>query len=136
MGMILNGEGGSGKSWLIRHIVKDVHRVWRDQDMRVRGSRRVLLMAHHGNAAFNIKGVTVCSALRFSLTRGGYNATYKSLEATKSGIKTLRRLQDLYRDVRMVVIDEYSVISCGMLFWIDQRLRELWPSCRHLPFGG
>ena len=34
------------------------------------------------------------------------------------------------------MIDEHSVISCGMLHWIDERLREIWPHCSHLPFGG
>jgi len=28
--MIIHGEGGSGKSWLIRHIVKDLHNVFGD----------------------------------------------------------------------------------------------------------
>ena len=63
MQMALHGEGGSGKSWLIRHIVKDVHNVFGDTDTSVRSSRRVLLMAHQGTAAFNIKGSTLCSAL-------------------------------------------------------------------------
>jgi hypothetical protein len=57
---------------------------------------------------------------------------YKPIEGTV----TLRVLQDKYEHVQLVVIDEYSVISCGMLYHIDQRMREIWPRCRHLPFGG
>ena len=58
MRMILSGEGGSGKSWLIKHIVKDVHQVFGESNVSVRKSKRVLLMAHQGTAAFNIKGST------------------------------------------------------------------------------
>lgn len=34
------------------------------------------------------------------------------------------------------MIDEFSVISCAMLHWIDQRFRELFPAFRDVPFGG
>ena len=36
----------------------------------------------------------------------------------------------------MVIVDEYSVISCAMLYWMDQRMREIWPDCADIPFGG
>jgi tRNA A37 threonylcarbamoyladenosine biosynthesis protein TsaE len=44
--MIINGEGGSGKSWLIRHIVKDMHNVFGEHRATRRKSKRVLLLAH------------------------------------------------------------------------------------------
>ena len=47
MTMVVNGEGGYGKSWLIRHIVKDLHHVFGDNNLSVRKSKRVLLVAHH-----------------------------------------------------------------------------------------
>ncbi|ETM34676.1 hypothetical protein PPTG_24118 [Phytophthora nicotianae INRA-310] len=62
--MIINGEGGSGKSWLIEHIVKDLHSVFYGNGTD-RLAQRVLLLAHQGTAAFNIKGQTLCSALEF-----------------------------------------------------------------------
>lgn len=55
--MIINGGGGTGKSWLLFHIVKDVHTVFSDQ------CRRVLIMGHQGTAAYNIGGQTICSML-------------------------------------------------------------------------
>ncbi|ETL49353.1 hypothetical protein L916_01148, partial [Phytophthora nicotianae] len=135
--MIIHGEGGSGKSWLIKHIVKDLHNVFNEQYLSRRRSKRILLLAHQGTAAFNIKGQTICSALELkSFSRNAFSAPYKSLATAKGGPTTLKRLQDKYQNVHLVIIDEFSVISCGMLHWIDQRMREIWPKCRQLPFGG
>lgn len=67
-------------------------------------------MAHHGTAALNIKGSTICAALGLPQMRGnGYNRKYQPLENTQGGLHTLRTLQDNYQDVHMVIIDEYSV---------------------------
>jgi hypothetical protein len=72
--MIVNGEGGSGKSWLIKHIVKDVHNVFGEHKSTRRTLKRVLLLAHQGTAAFNIKGMTICSALSFaSISRSAFS---------------------------------------------------------------
>ncbi|OWZ16072.1 Helitron helicase [Phytophthora megakarya] len=38
------------------------------------------------------------------------------------------------QDVHLVIIDKFSVISCGMLHWIDERMKKIWPLQRHLPF--
>lgn len=64
--MVIHGEGGSGKSWLIKHIVKDLHNVFGEHWSSRRNSKRVLLLAHQGTAAFNIKGRTICSALELT----------------------------------------------------------------------
>eukprot|EP00644_Phytophthora_capsici_P000409 jgi/Phyca11/80962/gw1.4.1032.1 len=124
--MIRNGEGGSGKSWLIRHIVKDIHNVFGEHDSTRRTSKRVLLLAHQGTAAFNIKGMTLCSALGFtSFTKSAFSVPYKSLRDTKSGPTTLKRMQEQFKDVHLVIVDEFSMISCGMIYWIDRRMREI-----------
>lgn len=134
--LIINGEGGSGKSWLIEHIVRDVRNVFYDSN-EARSSERVLLLAHQGTAAFNIKGQTLCSALGFSsFSKSAFSVPYISLTAQKNGASKLNSLQQRYRDIHLVIIDEFSVISCGMLYWIDQRMREIWPQDRHLRFGG
>jgi hypothetical protein len=135
--MIIHGEGGSGKSWLIRHIVKDIHCVFGEHTASRRNSKRILLLAHQGTAAFNIKGRTICSALELtSFSRNAFSASYAPLSTLKGGQTKLKRLQEEFADVHLVVIDEFSVISCGMLYWIDQRMREIWPRCSHLAFGG
>jgi hypothetical protein len=90
--MIINGEGGSGKSWLIRHIVKDLHNVFGEHAATRRTSKWVLLLVHQGTAALNIKGITFCSALGFSsFAKSAFSVPYKSLRDTKSGPATLKR---------------------------------------------
>jgi hypothetical protein len=131
--MVVAGEGGTGKSWLIRQIQCDTRAVFG----AATAIKRVLLMAHQGSAAHLIGGCTLTSGLGLpsqasSLFRRGYTP----LVATPGGQSTLRRLQHEYEHVHFVIVDEFGVISCGMMYWIDQRLKEIFPSHRHLPFGG
>jgi hypothetical protein len=57
--MIVSGEGGTGKSWLIQQILGDIRVVFGSGEAR----KRTLLMAHQGSAAFLIGGRTLSSAL-------------------------------------------------------------------------
>ena len=94
-------------------------------------------MAHQGTAAFNIKGSTLCSTLKLrGYSNDAFNARYVSILKSRSGPNVLKKLQERFRDVHLIIIDEYSVIPCGMLYWIDQRLREIFPRFRSVPFGG
>ncbi|KAJ8554876.1 hypothetical protein ON010_g9606 [Phytophthora cinnamomi] len=45
-------------------------------------------------------------------------------------------MQQQFKDVHLVIIDEFSMVSCGMLYWIDRRMREIWPSHSDELFGG
>lgn len=94
MRMIIHGEGGSGKSWLIQHIVNDLHNVYREHWVSGRVSKSVLLLAHQGTAAFHSKGQTICSALQLtSFSRSAYSVPYTSLAGLKGGATTLKQLQ-------------------------------------------
>ncbi|OWZ16084.1 hypothetical protein PHMEG_00010180 [Phytophthora megakarya] len=75
-------------------------------------------------------------AIAMEQSRLAFSVPYTPLSAKKTGPAKLLKLQQRYKDVHLVIIDEFSVISCGMLYWIDHRMREIWPSHRHLPFGG
>jgi hypothetical protein len=57
--MIVSGEGGTGKSWLIKHIIQDQRIVFGREE----ATKRILLMAHQGSAAYLIGGRTLTSAL-------------------------------------------------------------------------
>ncbi|GMF17089.1 unnamed protein product [Phytophthora fragariaefolia] len=134
--MIVNGEGGSGKSWLINRIVNDTRNVFYDCEVE-RNSDHVLLLAHQGTAAFNIKGQTLCSALGFSsFSKSAFSVPHVSLTTQKIGATKPKSLQQRYKEIHLEIIDEFSVISCGMMYWIDHRMREIWPQYRHLRFGG
>jgi hypothetical protein len=135
--MIINGEGGSGKSWLIRHLVKDVHNVLGEHSMTRRSSKRALLLAHQGTAAFNVKGSTICSAFSYScFSESAFSVPYKSILDSKWGPSKLKKMQQQFKDIHLVIIDEISMISCGIMYWIDRRMREFWPDRSDELFGG
>jgi hypothetical protein len=78
--------------------------------------------------------MTLCSALSFSsFSKSAFSVPYKSLTETQSGPA---KLKQQFKDVYLVIIDELSMISCGMLYWIDRRMREIWPSHSDKLFGG
>ncbi|EGZ25490.1 hypothetical protein PHYSODRAFT_377223, partial [Phytophthora sojae] len=65
-----------------------------------------------------------------------FSKHYVAMTTQKNGPAKLLSLQQRFRDIHLVIIDEFSVISCGMLYWIDQRMREIWPDQREVRFGG
>jgi hypothetical protein len=83
------------------------------------------------------KGVSNHTERKAVACSGKYpTVPYKSLASTESGPAKLRSMQKQFKDVHLVIIDEFSVISCGILYWIDNRMREIWPNHSDEPFGG
>ena len=48
----------------------------------------------------------------------------------------LRTLQQQLGALRLLIIDEVSMVVARMLNLIDKRLREIFPAQAHVPFGG
>ncbi|EGZ12242.1 hypothetical protein PHYSODRAFT_516690 [Phytophthora sojae] len=65
-----------------------------------------------------------------------FSKPYVAMTTQENGPAKLLSLQQRFRDIHLVIIDGFSVISCGMLYWIDQRMREIWPDQREVRFGG
>ncbi|KAK3918329.1 ATP-dependent DNA helicase [Frankliniella fusca] len=104
--VLVHGKAGTGKSLLIRYLVNEATREFRQ------GS--VLLLGPTGVAAVNSGGATIHSA--------------SSIPA-KGNIQELigesaRKFCDIIRKVKFVIIDEYSFICCSLLGDIDYRLRQ------------
>lgn len=116
--MIVSGEGGTGKSWLIRQIILDIKIVCGSNQAK----KHILLMAYQGSAAYFIVGRTIPSSLALP-GQCNFRTSYVLLVATPSDQTSLRRFQNELEQVHTILIDEFGVISCGMLHWIDQRLR-------------
>ncbi|XP_071855380.1 uncharacterized protein [Apostichopus japonicus] len=83
-------------------------------------------MAPTGKAAYGIKGMTIHSALQIPASQGFH---YKALIADK-----LNSLQVKYHRLKIIFIDEISMVGNGMFKYIDQRLQQIMGS--KAVFGG
>ena len=77
--------------------------------------KRILLCAYMGFAAFNIIGQTICSAFHKKMYRGTNHLSADELNTFR--IK--------YIHLKVVIIDEISMVSNKMLSFIDTRLQQL-----------
>ena len=111
--MIITGQGGSGKSYVIQALNHFLN-------------RQCKVCAFFGIAAFNIKGRTLHSLLQLPI-RGKNNGPLKS--------SALAKLQHDLNGVKYLIIDEFSVIGQKMFAWINRRCKQA-TGCTTIPFGG
>ena len=78
-------------------------------------------------AAFNISGCTLHQA--FSLPFNQFNGSMPRLKDGKSNT-----LSSDYKDIKLIIIDEVSMMSMEQLFQIDDRLKQIFKT--NLNFGG
>jgi hypothetical protein len=113
--LIVNGTAGTGKSHTIAAISHAIpHNV-------------LIRAAFTAKAAFIIKGSTLHLAFNLPVENG--SKRFKPLTG-----RALKALQEKFKDVKIVIIDEYSMVSQPMLGKIDFRLREATGIAK--PFGG
>lgn len=108
----LEGVAGTGKSYVIDAI--------RDQL-----SNQCIVSAANGVSANNINGTTLHSILLLPISQ-----SIKPLDGLK-----LRTLEDRFKGVKLLIIDEFSTIGLRFLLKIDQRLRQATGNLSKI-FGG
>jgi len=111
--LIIIGTAGTGKSFLINAVR------WLFDEQECAQSLKVT--APTGIAAANIRGSTIFSLLSL-------------LNHNLSG-ERLHRLQTVMKDVKLLIIDEYSFLSVVTIDTLDSHLRKIFPQVPH-PFGG
>ena len=115
--MFISGVGGTGKFFLIEAIKALVKSLWSS----TKQARAVA--APTGLAAYNVGGVTAYRLFQLPIEHEGMSATYWSLfKASHKVMKT--ELQDL----KMVIIDEVSMVSSLNLAYIHMRLNDIFES--------
>ena len=124
----IQGPAGTGKSHLInaiyqtflRHIYPSIED---DQD-----SKEIvcILGAFTGKAAFNIGGSTLHSLLRIPVSAGP--------NANIMGSKTVEAVRKYLKDLKLMIIDEISMVSRSLLTNLSNRLIQV--TGVDLPFGG
>ncbi|MEG1463229.1 MAG: AAA family ATPase, partial [Anaerorhabdus sp.] len=125
----VTGGAGTGKSLLIRALHQSLMREFdynnTDRDLE---KPSVLLTAFTGRAAFNIFGLTIHSAFNFPVSQAGKNS-YNTLSASFA-----QSMSVALNDLKVVIIDEISMVSDVMFGFIDKRLRDIFNP--DVPFGG
>ena len=114
---VTGGGGGGGKSHLIRTIYHTAVNMFKYNAVNP-SLPTVLLMAQTGVAAVNICGTTVNTSLAIP-KHAGIN-----LPPLPDQKKTLLRLG--LSELKLLIIDEISMISNNRLLHIQQRLNEIF----------
>ncbi|XP_062572139.1 uncharacterized protein LOC134234095 [Saccostrea cucullata] len=124
--IFVSGGAGTGKSHLIKTIQESAFRLLRPVT-ETSDEITVLTAAPTGTAAFNVFGMTLHSAFLLPVMKGF--STYKPLSQEK--LNTLRcKLSSL----KVIIIDEISMVSADMLLFLHRRLQEITGSSEI--FGG
>jgi len=100
---LIMGQGGTGKSWLLRRLVKDS------------GRSAVAVIAFTGVAAINVGGETMHRFFKF----GAHAALSDLNPAAEMNAQTRAKLKAL----QLLIIDEISMSSADQLDAIDNSLR-------------
>ncbi|XP_070541413.1 uncharacterized protein [Ptychodera flava] len=74
-------------------------------------------MAPTGKAAYNLGGTTIHSALQIPASQGFH---YRALSTDK-----LNTLQAKYRNLKVILIDEISMVGNGMFNYVNLRLQQI-----------
>ncbi|RXK41116.1 hypothetical protein M231_01519 [Tremella mesenterica] len=124
----IDGTAGTGKSFLIDAISQELTRLQHWYLPALPEESLIRRIAPTGVAAFNIGGQTYHSALSLAADTKNFSSDISSTR--------LASLQEGWKDVRYMILDEKSMIGRMALGRIDERLRLIFPGQSHLPFGG
>lgn len=120
--VMVHGGAGSEKSTVIKVMSQYIHQILKKEGDDPE-CPYVLLSAFTGGAASNIDGQTLHTLFSFN-----FGAGFQSLNDQKRDLK-----RALYKNLRVLIIDEISLVDADLLFKIDLRLREL--TQKDMPFG-
>jgi len=125
--IFVTGGGGGGKSHLIRTIYHTAVNMFKYSAVNP-SLPTVLLMAPTGVAAVNISGTTVNTGLAIPKHAG------MNLPPLPDQKKTLLRLS--FSELKLLIIDEISMVSNNRLLHIHQRLKEIFGTSSSKLFAG
>ena len=117
MHTFISGVGGTGKSFLIETIRCQVSEVWKDRTIV---DTKCAVGAPTGLASYNIGGVTVHRMFMLPIEHKGRTAGYWRLSK-----ETQKVIRTNLRSLKLIIIDEVSMLSNLNLAYIHLRLEEL-----------
>ncbi|HBI40239.1 MAG TPA: hypothetical protein DDY16_04750, partial [Tenacibaculum sp.] len=122
--IIIQGGAGSGKSSVIHVIVQLVEKLLRQSGDNVEHPY-ILPLSFTGTAAANIDGMTLHSAFNFPFSN----------EFISLADKMRDQKREILKNLKIIIIDEFSMVRADMFYQLDLRLRELLQNPNE-PFGG
>ena len=122
--LMVHGGAGAGKSTVINVLAQ-----WTQKILQKEGDDIecpcVLKAAFTGTAASNIEGQTLHSSFGFSFDNKHYSLSDKNRDQKRAAL----------RNLKIVIIDEISMVKADMLYQLDLRLQEIMERVG-VPFGG
>ena len=122
--LMVHGGAGAGKSHTINTLAEWIQLILLRPGDDI-NCPYVIKTAFTGAAASLIDGMTLHSAFGFDFGNKFYSLSDKVRDARKNILKNLR----------VIIIDEISMVKADMLYQLDLRLQEIKEKTR-VPFGG
>jgi hypothetical protein len=114
----LSGGAGVGKSVVVKALYQALHRHLCSTEGENPDDCRIIVTAPTGKAAYNVEGSTNHTAFSIAPNRGF--KTYR-----KPSYDTLNKLQTKYRNLKVVMIDEISMVGNQQFNYINLRLQDI-----------
>ncbi|CAB3987819.1 ATP-dependent DNA helicase PIF1 [Paramuricea clavata] len=124
--LFLTGGAGVGKSTVTNALYEALTRYLNSQPENDPDDVSVVKVAPTGKAAFNIRGNTLHPAFKIPANRG-FN--YCTLDRDR-----LNTIRSKLHKMKVVFIDEISMVGSGMFNFLDLRLQQIMGTKE--PFGG
>ena len=121
---IVMGGAGSGKSTVMNVLKQWLHLVLRREGDNP-DHPYVVVVAPTGTAAANVRGQTLHSAFGFNFGNKHYSLSDKKRDTART----------MFKNLKVVIIDEISMIKSDLLYQLDLRLREIKQKDNKI-FGG
>ena len=121
--IIVHGGAGIGKTYLIKTLAVWINKLNQREGLHPL-QPYVLLLAPTGVAANSIGGTTLHSGLDFKIGK-------KYIPLSSESLQTMSKLLE---KVKVLIIDELSMISADQLYDVNRRLQSIMAS--EDPFGG
>ena len=124
----LSGGAGVGKSHLIEAMVQFLLRHFGKIPSFDLDTAWILVCAPTGRAAFNVKGMTLHHCFHLPPSQSKYEHLNNLSDDQCNQIRTK------YLNLKVIIIDEVSMVSSQMLLDVNRRLQQIFQSRE--PFGG
>ena len=113
--MFVSGVGGTGNSFLIHALKSLIHQIWPSSDLSC------AIAVPTGLAAFNVRGMTIHRLFHLPIQHESRQAGYWSLSKASQKV-----MKSTLRSLKLVIVDEVSMVSSINLAYMHLRLEELF----------